>query len=61
MSLDLSSLMAQASPRKPRLPVAEEMLSLRVRDVRTLVAEDSVGVVLLLLQQRWLSGSAGSR
>jgi len=61
MSLDLSSLMAQASPRKPRRPVAEEMLSLRVRDVRTLVAEDSVGVVLLLLQQRWLSGSAGSR
>ena len=37
MSLDLSSLRAQASPRKPRRPVAEGMLSIRVCDVRPLV------------------------
>lgn len=30
MALDLFSLLAQASPRKPRRPVAERMLSIRV-------------------------------
>jgi len=50
MSLDLSALALLCPPRKPRRPVAEEMLSIRVRDVRPLVAEDSVGVVLLLRQ-----------
>jgi len=61
MSLELSTLAVPCPLRKPRRPVAEEMLSIWVRDVRPLVAEDSVGVVLLLLQQRWLSGSVGSR
>ena len=37
MSLDLSSLLAQSSLRKPRRPVAERMLSIRVCDVRPLV------------------------
>jgi hypothetical protein len=37
MSLDLSTLAVLCSPRKPRRPVAEEMLSIRVRDVRPLV------------------------
>jgi len=37
MSLDLSSLLAQAPLRKPRRPVAERMLSILVRDVRPLV------------------------
>jgi hypothetical protein len=37
MSLDLSTLAALGSPRKPRRSVAEEMLSIRVRDVRPLV------------------------
>jgi hypothetical protein len=37
MALDLFSLLAQASPRKPRRPVADQMLSIRVCDVRPLV------------------------
>ena len=37
MYLDLSTLAALRPPRKPRRPVAEEMLSIRVRDVRPLV------------------------
>ena len=37
MSLELSSLLAQASIQKPRRPVAERMLSIRVCDVRPLV------------------------
>ena len=40
MSLELSSLLAQASIRKPRRPVAERMLSIRVRDVRPLGSTD---------------------
>ena len=43
MSLELSSLLAQASIRKPRRPVAERMLSIRVCDVRPLVAEVHLG------------------
>jgi hypothetical protein len=37
MSLDLSILAALCPPRKPRRPVAEQMLSIRGRDVRSLV------------------------
>ncbi len=37
MSLDLYSLLAQASIRKPLRPVEERILSIRVCDVRPLV------------------------
>ena len=62
MSLDLSSLRAQASPRKPRRPVAEGMLSIRVRDVRPLVEVNQQTIRLpqmgdsLSLLWRWRSG-----
>lgn len=62
MSLDLSSLLAQNSLRKPRRPVAEEMLSIRVRDVRPQVAVGQETVQLpeigrpLTLLWRWRSG-----
>ena len=62
MSLDLSSLLAQASPLKPRRPVAEEMLSIRVRDVRPQVEVGQESVQLpeigrpLTLLWRWRSG-----
>ena len=44
MSLDHSSLLAQASIRKPRRPVAEEVLSIRAQVVRPLAAEIQLGV-----------------
>ena len=62
MSLDLSSLLAQASPLKPRRPVAEEMLSIRVRDVRPQVEVGQETAQLpeigrpLTLLWRWRSG-----
>mgnify|MGYP006266470297 CR=1 FL=1 len=40
MSRDLSALASLFPPRKPRRPVAEEMLSIRVRDVRPQVEVD---------------------
>lgn len=62
MSLDLSSLMAQTSLRKPRRPVAEQMLSIRIRDVRPLVEVNQQTIRLpqmgdfLSLLWRWRSG-----
>ena len=62
MSLDHSSLLAQASIRKPRRPVAEEMLSLRIRDDRPLVEVNQQPIRLpqmgdsLSLLWRWRSG-----
>jgi hypothetical protein len=62
MALDLSSLLAQASIRKPRRPVAERMLSIRVRDVRPLVEVGQETAQLpeigrpLTLLWRWRSG-----
>ena len=62
MSLDLSSLLGQASLRKPRRPVAERMLSIQVRDVRPLVEVNQQTVRLpqmgapLSLLWRWRSG-----
>jgi hypothetical protein len=62
MTLDLSSLLAPASLRKPRWPVAEEMLSIRVRDIRPLVVVRKQTVRLtrmgdsLSLLCRWRSG-----
>ena len=62
MSLDLSSLLAQASIRKPRRPVAEGMLSIRVCDVRPLVEVNQQTIRLplmgdsLSLLWRWRSG-----
>ena len=62
MSLDLSSLLAQASIRKPRRPVAERMLSIRVCDVRPLVEVNQQTIRLpqmgdsLSLLWRWRSG-----
>ena len=49
MSLDLSSLLAQASPppRKPRSPVVERMPSIRVCDVRPLVEVNQQTIRLL--------------
>ena len=62
MSLELSSLLAQASIRKPRRPVAEGMLSIRVCDVRPLVEVNQQTIRLpqigesLSLLWRWRSG-----
>jgi hypothetical protein len=62
MALDLFSLLAQASPRKPRRPVAERMLSIRVCDVRPLVEVNQQTIHLpqmgysLSLLWRWRSG-----
>lgn len=62
MSLELSSLLAQASTRKPRRPVAEQMLSIRVCDVRPLVEVSQQTIHLpqmgdsLSLLWRWRSG-----
>ncbi len=62
MSLDLSSLLAQAPLRKPRRPVAEQMLSIQVRDVRPLVEVNQQTIRLpqmgdsLSLLWRWRSG-----
>lgn len=61
MSLELSSLLAQASPRKPRRPVAERMLAIRVCDVRPLVEVNQQTIRLpqmgdsLSLLWRWRS------
>ena len=62
MSLDLSTLASLRSPRKPRRPVAEEMLSIRIRDVRPLVEVNQQTIRLpqmgdsLSLLWRWRSG-----
>jgi hypothetical protein len=62
MSLDLSILAALCPPRKPRRPVAEQMLSIRGRDVRSLVEVNQQTVRLpqrgdsLSLLWRWRSG-----
>jgi hypothetical protein len=62
MSLDLSSLLAQASMRKPRRLVAERMLSIQVRDDRPLVEVNQQTTRLpqmgdfLSLLWRWRSG-----
>ena len=56
MALELSSLLAQASIRKPRRPVAEGMLSIRVCDVRPLVevpedlADQAAALLLEVMQ-----------
>ena len=62
MSLDFSSLLAQACLRKHQRPVAEQMLSIQVRDVRPLVELNQQTVRLpqmggpLSLLWRWRSG-----
>jgi hypothetical protein len=62
MPLDLSTLASLRSPRKPRRPVAEEMLSIRIRDVRPLVQVGQQTIHLpqmgdsLSLLWRWRSG-----
>lgn len=62
MSLDLSTLAVLCPPRKPRRPVAEKMLSIRVRDVRFLVEVGQETAQLpeigrpLTLLWRWRSG-----
>ena len=58
----VGALAALRPPRKPRRPVAEEMLSIRVRDVRPLVEVGQESVQLpeigrpLTLLWRWRSG-----
>lgn len=62
MSLDLSNRLAQAPIRKPRRPVAEQMLSIQVCDVRPLVDVNQQAIRLpqmgdsLSLLWRWRSG-----
>jgi hypothetical protein len=62
MSLDLSTLASLFPPRKPRRPVAEEMLSIRVQDVRPQVEVGQESLQLpglgkpLNLLWRWRSG-----
>ena len=62
MSLELSSLRAQAAIRRHQRPVADQMLSIRVRDVRPLVEVNQQTIHLpqvgdsLSLLWRWRSG-----
>ena len=62
MSLDLSTLAVLCLPRKPRRPVAERMLSIRVCDVRPQVEVNQQTIRLpqmgdsLSLLWRWRSG-----
>ena len=62
MSLDLYTLAVLCLPRKPRRPVAERMLSIRVCDVRPQVEVNQQTIRLpqmgdsLSLLWRWRSG-----
>lgn len=62
MSLDLSTLLTQPSLPRPRRPVAEQMLSIQVRDVRPLVEVNQQTIRIpqmgdsLSLLWRWRSG-----